>query len=437
MVRRNCMLIAALLAWGCGEGFPPEACLALNDTELFIGETELVALCYTDPDGDVVTATATSSDPSVVEAVVQGGAGTVLLRGKDAGEAVIDVVATDSEGLAAPAQVFMVTVPNRAPEAQELPEVTLTNDAPEAMLTLPEYFSDPDGHALTFSAVVSDETAIRATVRGDVLEIAAVGSGSAIVQVTATDPHGAVASADAEVAIRVTVAILDDPFEVLADSWQRSVAAVAEIVSGRLKLQTSSSESVAVIYHTVGESTDWSITVSTEYLSDDLWPTVLIATNGDPQWIAVVVGGDIRRLTGNYGLDETNLAVGLYSENEGGWVTGPEMVGMYTQIAKDTALTIGVRIGPEALSVLVDGTQIQTQPLVIPRFNLRIPGVIRRAELGAWPAPNNDAFDTSDVTWFDWIRVTGILTGGASPAEARLVAPGRLVARRSGVWTIY
>ena len=184
-------ILAVLVLAACDDpSFPPQACLVLQDTELFIGEQELVALCFQDPDGDAITVEATASDPSVVEAEVQSGGQGILLTGRDAGQAVITVVARDSNGLSAQ-QTFDVTVPNRPPEATALPDITLRHDAPEASLTLTEYFTDPDGHTLTFSAAVSDEAAIRASVMNDVLHVERVGHGNAVALVTATDPHGA------------------------------------------------------------------------------------------------------------------------------------------------------------------------------------------------------------------------------------------------------
>lgn len=436
-MKRTCFITALILAIGCGEdSFPPETCAAVDDQELFIGETELVPLCYTDPDGDVVTVTATSSHPSVVDAVALDGARAVSLRGRDAGQAVITLVATDSRGLQAPEQVFKVTVPNRAPEAELLPEVTLTNDAPEAMLTLTEYFSDPDDHPLAFSAVVSDPTVIRATVTNTVLEIAAVGGGSAIVRVTATDPHGASASSQAEVAIRITTDLLNDEFDSLSDSWTRN-SAVAEIVSGRLALGPADLALPGFIEHQVGRSSKWTVMASMEWVWDDLWPTVLVETDGDPQMIAVVIGGDIRKLAGITGLDPSNLAIAVYSQLAGGrWLSGPDMVGMYAQIAKDTAMDVGVRIGPETLTVLVNGAEIHTLPRSLSNFQVRIPGTITEVMLGAWPA-TRDGVDASHVAYFDWIRATGVLTAGPSRDEARPAAPGRLSPRPSGMWRVH
>lgn len=438
MKRSTIVAVLAVLAAACGKDtFPPQACFAASDQDLFIGETELVALCYNDPEGDEITVTATSSDVNVVEAAVQGGARAVLLEGIDAGQATISLVARDATGLEAPEQVFTVTVPNRDPEATEFPDVTLTNDVPEAMLTLTDYFADPDGHELIFSAAVSDEEVIRATVNGATLEIEAVGGGTATVRVTATDPHGAIATADAQVSIRLTVELVNEDFSSLSD-WT-ATDAVAEIVSGRLRLRPSHRPAVAVVNQALDASTDWSVTVNAEWEHPNMWPTIMIETGGDPTHVGVLIGADIRQLTGNTSLAESNLAVGYYSASLGSWVSGETFVGMYSQIALGTAMDIGVRLGPETVSVLVNGTQIQEVSRRQPDFGIELPGTIEGITMAAWEAPLH-ATDDSVFAYFDWARVTGILTGAARlrSEETRVVAPNSFVQLPpAGVWRIH
>lgn len=437
MKRSTIVAVLAVLATGCGKDtFPPQACFAASDQDLFIGETELVALCYNDPEGDEITVTATSSDLNVVEAAVQGGARAVLLEGIDAGQATISLVARDATGLEAPEQVFTVTVPNRDPEATEFPEVTLTNDVPEATLTLTDYFADPDDHELMFSAAVSDEEVIRATVNGATLEIEAVGGGTATVRVTATDPHGAIATADVEVSIRLTVELVNEDFSTL-DRWTIEDA-TAEIVSGRLRLRPSHRPALAIVSQDLDASTEWSVTANVEWEHPKMWPSIMIATGGDPSHVAVLIGGDIRLLTGNSSLEETNLAIGYFSASLGRWVSNPTFVGMYSEIALETAADIGVHLGPETLSVLVNGTQIHEVSRRPEGFDIDLPGTIDAIAMVAWEAPLQ-ATDDSVFAYFDWARVTGILTGAARRnEETRVVAPSSIVQMPpAGVWRIH
>ena len=418
MKRAAILTILAMLAVAaaCGDpSFPPQACGVLQDTEVFIGEQQAVALCFQDPDGDAVTATATASDPSVVEAVVQGGAQGVLLTGRDAGEAVITVVAQDSKGLSAPPQTFTVTVPNRAPEAKALPEITLTNDAPEISLTLTEYFTDPDGHALTFSAAVSDETVIRASVTTDVLRVERVGRGNAVVRVTATDPHGLSASGNAEVRLIVTEELLNDEFETLDDGWERNDGAVAEIVDGRLRLASNDPDSLAMVRHAVDRSTDWTVTMNLEYATNNAWPGLIIETGGTPEAFVVLFGANFRRLTdGSAGPSSpTNLVIAAYTG--AGWQTRQNWLGWFEQIAgTGTPMNVGLGMDAVSLKVLVDDAVIHELPELAA---LEIKGVT----LSVWPPRDVQSFDGSEQIYFDWIRVTGI-PAGASPAEASVAA---------------
>ena len=142
---------------------------------------------FTDPDGDPLTFTATASDTAVATVSVHGGDLTVAAAAK--GEATATITATDTEGLSA-AQVFTVTVPNRAPAMEgEMPPRTL-QAGDTATVALSPYFSDPDGDPLTFAATASDTTVAMVSVRGGDLTVAAAAKGEATVAITATDMEG-------------------------------------------------------------------------------------------------------------------------------------------------------------------------------------------------------------------------------------------------------
>ena len=313
MKRATILTVLALAA--CDDpSFPPQACGTFQDTKVFIGEQENVDLCFLDPDGDEVSVAATASDPSVVGVGVQPGGRAILLTGKDAGQAVITVVARDSKGLSSEPHTFAVTVPNRAPEAEVLPEITLTVEAPEASLTLTDYFSDPDGHPLTFAAGVSDETVIRAGVTNNTLHVEPVGSGSAVARVTATDPHGLSASGNVKVRLRLPVEFLTDEFEALSARWEVFGGAVANIVDGRLELAPTVGQVAGVMQELdtlprIGPL-DWTITTSTEYVADYLYPGVVVALSANREIATIVVlfGANVNRVC-RPGLPDTNLLV--------------------------------------------------------------------------------------------------------------------------------
>ncbi|MDE0124465.1 MAG: hypothetical protein OXN97_07820 [Bryobacterales bacterium] len=142
---------------------------------------------FSDPDGDVLTYGAASSDMTIASVAVSGSVLTVA--GVASGAAAVTVTATDGGGLSAQ-QSFAVTVPNRAPAA-----VGEIGDQEVAVGGVSEvdvagHFSDPDGDDLEFGAASSDTTRVRVAVSGSVLTVAGVASGAAAVTVTATDGGG-------------------------------------------------------------------------------------------------------------------------------------------------------------------------------------------------------------------------------------------------------
>ena len=426
---KRATILTVLVMSACDDpSFPPEACVVLLDKEeLFIGEQETVALCFQDPDGDAITVEATASDPSVVEAEVQSGGRAVLLTGRDAGQAVITVVARDSNGLSAAPQTFTVTVPNRAPEAMALPDIMLSPDAPEASLILTKYFTDPDGHPLTFSAAVSDETVIGASVTDNInLEVERVGRGSALVRVTATDPHGLSASGQAEV--HTVVELLNDEFNVLSDHWDLDWGpTAASIVEGRLRLSSSKIglNGVGLARVVLPEAEDWSVEVNTESMSDSVWPGIVVETaaapldGASPLLLTVLIGADQRSLFQDDTLPRTNFVVALLDAV--GWIVDPEYNGWSDEIAgPGTAQNVTVSLDEQSLTLLVDDALIRRVPRA-GRFSFL--SAVRSVFLAAWTAPSLQSLGPSEATYWDWITVQGFPTGASAAAQGALPHP--------------
>ena len=163
----------------------PETTGPLPDLELARGdEVELdVSSRFTDPDGDTLSYRAATSDFSVVTARSRG---NVLVLGAVAGgTATITVTAADPAGLEA-ALAFEVTVPNSGPEpAATMPDLDL-GAGTEARVELAPHFSDPDGDALAYRAVVSDPAVAEARADEGGVTVRALARGSATVTFTAT-----------------------------------------------------------------------------------------------------------------------------------------------------------------------------------------------------------------------------------------------------------
>ena len=146
-----------------------------------------VSPLFVDPDGDALSYSVVASDTRVAAAKMVESMISVMAIAK--GEAMVTVTATDTEGLTA-AQSFAVMVPNQPPLVTEsipaqVVEVGNTDD-----LDMTPLFSDPDGDALTYTAVSANSDVVEVSVVGTSVRVAAIGKGETTVTVTATDTEG-------------------------------------------------------------------------------------------------------------------------------------------------------------------------------------------------------------------------------------------------------
>ena len=145
-----------------------------------------VAAYFSDPDGDALTYSATTSSPATASPTVSGS--TLTIAGVSEGSAAVTVTASDPGGLTA-TQNVSVTVqrPNAAPMVSGTisPQVMEVDEV--VSLNLADYFSDPDGDALTFSASSSNTGVATTQVAGSIMTIAGEAPGDATVTATATD----------------------------------------------------------------------------------------------------------------------------------------------------------------------------------------------------------------------------------------------------------
>ena len=104
---------------------------------------------------------------------------------------------------------------NRAPRASgSIPAQTLSVGGRAASVNVAQYFTDPDGDALTYTARSSRTGVVTAAVSGSTVTLAPVAAGTATVTVTARDPGGL--SATQSIAVTVQAAgrvngFTDDP----------------------------------------------------------------------------------------------------------------------------------------------------------------------------------------------------------------------------------
>ena len=155
---------------------------------------------FTDPDGDDLSYTASSSRAATASVTVSGS--SVTISGRSVGTATVTVTAHDPEGLTG-AQRFDVTVqrPNRGPRAVgTIPDLTLPPHGQHAG-DLDRYFTDPDGDELDYSATSSDRSVATVTVPDETATVTGEAEGTATITVTATDPGGLTATHDFEVTV--------------------------------------------------------------------------------------------------------------------------------------------------------------------------------------------------------------------------------------------
>ena len=150
---------------------------------------------FSDPDGDALTYSATSSNTSVATVSVTGSVVSGAAVG--VGSTTLTVTATDPEGLSASLSVpVTVLQPNRPPVAivAVLPPQTVEVGDTLPPTDVSAFFDDPDGDDLTYSASSSDAGVVVVTLTGSTVSGVAVAQGTATLTATATDPDGLSAS---------------------------------------------------------------------------------------------------------------------------------------------------------------------------------------------------------------------------------------------------
>ena len=197
------MATALAAGWSasCGDKEPPTEPEAPNQAPTAVGAIPAVTLAagesatvnaqsyFTDPDGDALEYTATTSSAAVAAVSVSGS--TITVGAVAEGSAAITITARDPGGLAA-SQNVAVTVqrPNSVPQAMgTIPAQTL-RAGESAVVNLSSYFTDPDGDALTYDAASSNTSVVTAavTLPAAPVTFSGVAEGSATVTVAARDP---------------------------------------------------------------------------------------------------------------------------------------------------------------------------------------------------------------------------------------------------------
>lgn len=172
---------------------PPAAQGSIEAATIPVGGTATIdaSAYFTEPDGQALTYSAASSESRVASVTVNQQ--IIIVSSLVPGSTTITVTATDPGGLSA-TQSFMVTVPNRGPEARgEIPAVTL-EAGNTITLDVSAYFTDPDDDPLTYAATSSEPAVATVTAVHEAVIISSLSRGASDVTVTVTDPGGLTAT---------------------------------------------------------------------------------------------------------------------------------------------------------------------------------------------------------------------------------------------------
>ena len=145
---------------------------------------------FSDPDGNSLTYIARAADTSIVTVTRSGS--TFTITPVAAGSTTITVQASDDSN-ASVTQTFSVNVvSNRTPiRVGSIPEQLVRIGESAATLDVSSYFSDPDGHTLTYSATSSNTNKATVSMSDATLTITAGTAGTATITVRATDTGNA------------------------------------------------------------------------------------------------------------------------------------------------------------------------------------------------------------------------------------------------------
>ena len=391
----------------------PEAVGTIPNQTVATGGTATVDVSsnFRDPDGDRLTYTAASSNAAVATAAVSGS--SVTISAVAAGTATVTVTAQDPDGLTA-AQGFRVTVEtaNRAPEAVG----TIPNQSVDAgssrSVDVSSNFRDPDGDALTYTAVSSNAAVASVAVSGTRVTISGVTAGTATATVTARDPGGLTATQRFGVIVRGGGggAGFRDDFDSSAslDDWEVRNAS-ATVANGVLRLTRTSSTNFGVAEHPLeAPLTDWTIRARLGDSDGDDERVGVWWRTGNTQYPSV-------RLTLGMGVFQSaNWVVAVWDAAQREWFTGRGLNGNSSAVRTGSGQFTSVAVGFEDGTLVVSAGDTEL-------INARLPASLTPifASVRSIRLVNQDS--RGSTASFDWVEVTGDGGGGGGGDAPDLV----------------
>ena len=268
---------------------PPEAVGTIADQQMRLGdrfEVSNIGQYFTDADGDELTYDAEATGDAGVTVEMSGSAVvgySTDIRGTDT----VTVIAMDPDSTSAE-QKFNITVGNRAPVGDTIPDMLVPTDT-QVSLDASRYFSDPDGDDLMYEGTSEDVDLVAVTVDGDIV-LLSVGSqkGYVGVTITAMDQHGNSAGQRFVVGVYERGTGFRDDFESsssLKDWLEHEVR--ARVIDSMVVLDNGEDNDVPYrshIYREVDLSGGWHLLFAVGLNNDKgPWAGALVAT-GDPRF---------------------------------------------------------------------------------------------------------------------------------------------------------
>lgn len=285
---------------------------------------------------------------------------------------------------------------NREPTVvAELPAVVMAADG-SAKLDASAFFSDPDGDALTYTALADDSSFVKIYVVGAEISLFGRNRGSprasaTKVTVSATDPGGLFAEQQFSLTVEAGDVGFRDEFDLLPVSTWHLANASVEIDSGILRL-ANSSLGVGKARRPLHEGMiDWEIRTRLARVQDSTTVRIVASTGYSPiQALALDIGPGVL-VDGN----ATNYR--LLFQHTGQW----HVIGAGNHPAFNEAentLEIGFFLKDGRIGLAVDGIAIRTES----------GGDHSVARVELWVTPAGGA--ARGEALFDWVEVAGTVS---------------------------
>ena len=346
-------LVALVLACAT-DPEPPIICGTVDAQEAYVGSSVSVTLCFEDPEGGTITLTAKTMDETV--ATASGGGSQVVVRALSPGETRVMVTAMDPDSLTAETSFEMV-VPNRPPTVRaQIPSMSVTVGQ-AVRVSLEQYFEEPDGQVLRFSAAPEDSSVAGVEVTGDTLSVTGISEGETSVTVVASDPGGLTAEQDFQFeAIARGEERLRDNFDGDLKKWKvRGTGTTMELDDGWLNVE-------------MGQSawTNWAYRPLEDTIADVKLVTKARYQSGGGVDLGFKVTGEPRLLTFSFGKNiQRRDKENSYVDYSVHWWLGPrwfshsDLYGTSSMVpSAGTDFEIAVSVIGKDIRVEIDGDEL-------------------------------------------------------------------------------